>query len=78
MYIELTGKVYAIDDNGKYILLYNSTYGFELDMIYCDVLTDVEKEQLLLLSKGDTITLQGKITGVNVIYPYMVDIFKFM
>lgn len=76
-YVELTGKVRVIDDDGKYILLHDSKHAFELDMIYCDVLTEDIKEHLLSLSTGDTITLQGKITIVDIMYPYSVDIFKF-
>lgn len=76
-YVEITGKINTIDNRGDYILIDNPYSASPFDMIFCEITSEKQKKHLLELSKGDTVTLKGKINVVDVIYPYCMDIFSF-
>ena len=76
-YVKLTGTVQEISKNGDYLLLHSSKYALKLDMIYCEILTDKQEELLFDLSVGDTVTIKGKITSVDTVYPYNLDVYSF-
>lgn len=78
-YVEITGVISGISKQGKYILLYTSKEAWmELDTIFCETITDEQEDYLLNLSKGQKITLRGKIRSVDVLNPYSVDIYSFL
>lgn len=77
-YAEITGTISGISKHGEYILLYTSKEAWmEWDTIYCETITKEQEEYLLNLSKGQKITLRGKIKSVDIIYPYTMDIYEF-
>lgn len=75
-YVEVTGIITEITDSGI-TLYYNKYDDYYLDHVYCDLTTEKQKEYILELSKGETITLRGKIKYVDIIYPYGIDVYSF-
>ena len=75
-YVEIKGKVCEIPSNGKHILICDVNDSFGYDFIYCGIETTELKDQVYNLSIGDTIIVKGKISGVNVIYDYQMDVYS--
>lgn len=74
-YAEISGVITEIHND--FILLHDTKGAFLLDTICCKTITDEQEEHLLSLNTGDTVTIRGKIRGVNVVYPYYIDIYSF-
>lgn len=74
-YVQVTGKIAGFDSDGSYITIEPvnaNEWNFETVMCYIK-----DKEQLELLlekSKGDTVTIQGKITSVGEVLGYSLKI----
>lgn len=73
-YVEITGKLSNIDSSGKYIDLAPENDNFVIMGIQCYIKTDEQKDKVMEMSKGDTVTLKGKITSVGEIMGYSLDI----
>ncbi len=73
-YVELTGKLYNIDSSGKYIDLGPTDDEFTIIGVQCYIKNDEQKDKVMEMSKGDTVTLKGKITSVGEIMGYSLDI----
>lgn len=72
-YIEITGKLGTIDSSGGYIAI-ESDKEFDLTNIQCFIKTDEQKEKIMEMSSGDSITVEGKCTDVGEIMGYSIDI----
>ena len=72
-YLEVTGKLENIDSDGAYINL-----GTDEQLIFvniqCFLKTEEQKEAILNLSTGDTVTVKGKCTDVGEILGYTLDV----
>lgn len=73
-YIELTGILSVIDADGKYISLNPMNDDFAIIGITCYIKNDDQKNKVMDMSIGDTVTLKGKITNIGEILGYSLDI----
>lgn len=74
-YAQITGVIAEIRDD--FILLTDTEWRNPFDMVCCKAITDEQKEQILQLNKGDTISIRGKIEGVDMVYAYYVYVYYF-
>lgn len=72
-YVELTGWMRVIDSDGDSISLYPLEYE-TLDGINCKLMNDEQREKVKEFSKGDTVTVKGKITEVDDVFRYELNI----
>lgn len=70
-YVAVTGKLNVIDS--EYIGLYPLEYE-SLDGVHCIFTDDDQREKVKDYSKGDTITVKGKITDVGDVFSYKLTI----
>lgn len=70
-YIEITGSISVIDSAGKYISLTDGD-PFSIIGVRCDLKNDEQRQKIMDLSKGDSVTLRGKCTDVGEILGYVV------
>ena len=73
-HVEITGELSVIDSSGKYISLFPEGEDFAIVGVQCYIKNDTQKEQVIEMSKGDIVTLKGKITGVGEVLGYSLDI----
>lgn len=73
-YVEITGELSVIDSGGKYVSLFSENEEFALTGVQCYIKNDTQKEQVMEMSKGDMVTIKGKITGVGEVLGYSLDI----
>ena len=76
-YVEITGRLSNIDSDGSYIDLMPTDNEFAFIGVQCYIKTDEQKQKIATLSKGDIITLRGKITGDGEIMGYSLNITEF-
>lgn len=76
-YVEVTGRMDVIDSDGNYIGLYSGR-DFELLCVQCYLKSDAQREVVMGLSKGDTVTVRGKITDIGEILGYQLNIDEFV
>ena len=76
-YLEVTGRLSTIDSSGSYIsLLPDSDFAFV--GIQCYLKDDTQKDDVMNMTIGDTITVRGKCTDVGEILGYSLDIDSFV
>ena len=73
-YVEITGRLNVIDASGSYITVNPFGDDFVLTGIQAYVKNDEQKKVVAELSKGDKITVKGKIKDVGEVLGYSVDI----
>ena len=73
-YVEITGRLNVIDASGAYITINPIGDDFVLTGIQAYVKNDEQKKVVSELSKGDKITVKGKIKDVGEVLGYSVDI----
>lgn len=73
-YVEITGKLSVIDSSGKYISLNSINDNFAIIGVQCYIKNDDQKNKVMGMSKGDTVTLKGKITKVGEVLGYSLNI----
>ena len=73
-YVELKGKLSTIDSDGSYICLDPTNNEFNFINVQCYTKNDDQINQIAQMSKGDIITVRGKITDVGEILGYQLDI----
>lgn len=71
-YLEITGKLGTIDSNGKYIGI--DTDSFSLTNIQCYIKTDEQKQVIMEMSRGVSITVKGYCKDIGEILGYQIDI----
>lgn len=72
-FVALKGCVRVIDSDGESITLYPIEYE-SIDGVNCTLKSDEQREVIKEHSKGDIITVKGKITEVDGIWAYTLDI----
>lgn len=73
-YIEITGKLGTIDSDLKYISLDSPTKEWDFNGIHCTIRNSETKEVVKTLTRGQTITVKGKITDVGEVLGYYLNI----
>ncbi len=73
-YVEITGRLGVIDSSGKYISLYPEDDEWAIIGVQCYIITDEQKEKVMKMEKGSSITLKGKIKSVGEVLGYSLDI----
>ena len=73
--VKVTGKIRSIDSDGMYISIepvYASEWNFET--MTCYLKKDEQRDFVMTKSKGDTVTIKGKITNVRDVLGYSLNI----
>lgn len=73
-YVEITGKLNVIDSSGQYISLYPEDNEWSFIGVQCYIKNEEQKAKVMEMSKGDIVTLKGKIKSVGEILGYSLDI----
>ncbi len=73
-YVEITGNIGNIDSSGKYISLDGLEEDFDLTSILCYIKNDDQKKVVADTTKGQSVTVKGKVTDVGEIMGYSIDI----
>ncbi len=77
-YVEVKGRVDVIDSDGRYISIYPMKEQFALTGVQCFLKTDEQKQQVMELSKGDRVTVRGKVTSVGELLGYQLNVIEFV
>lgn len=77
-YVEITGNIGNIDSSGKYISLDGTEEDFDLTSILCYIKNDDQKKVVADTTKGQSVTVKGKVTDVGEIMRYSIDINEIM
>ena len=75
-YVEVTGRLDVIDSDGKYISLFPIKDEWAFIGVQCYIKNDVQKQQVVEMSKGDRVTVRGKITSVGELLGYQLNIIE--
>ena len=62
-----------IDSSGQYISIY-ADGDFEIIGVTCYIKNNDQKQKVMDMSIGDTVTLKGKITDVGEVFGYSLNI----
>lgn len=74
-YVEVTGKIANFDSNGAYISIESTTASeWNIQTVMCYIKNDDQLDFLLNKSKGDTVTIKGKIIRVGELLGYSMNI----
>ena len=73
-YVEISGRLAAIDSNGAYISVLPANDQWAFVGVSCYLKSEEQKEVVKTLSKGDNIVVRGKITEVGDVLGYYLDI----
>ena len=73
-YVEVTGRLDVIDSNGNYISIYPINNEFALTGVQCKIKNDEQLDTVKSLTKGQNVTIQGKVTDVGEVLGYTMDI----
>lgn len=73
-YVSVTGRMDVIDSDGEYIGVYPMGEDYSLDSVHCTITSDEQLEKIKSMSKGDTVTVKGKITDIGEILGYYLSI----
>lgn len=73
-YVEITGILGNIDSSGKYISLMPEDNEYAIIGVQCYIKNDDQKNQVAGMSKGNTVTLRGKVKSVGEVMGYSLDI----
>lgn len=73
-YVEITGELSVIDSDGRYIGLYPEKNPYSLLCVQCYLQNDAQVEQVMEMTKGDSVTVRGQITAVGEIMGYQLEI----
>ncbi len=76
-YVEITGQISNFDSDGKYISIDPvDKDAFDFTNITCYIKSKEQKEKLLNMSKGDQITIRGKIFSIGELLGYSINIIE--
>lgn len=73
-YLSITGVLGTMDSNGSYFALESDDDNYMFRSVTCRIKTDEQLEKVKTLSKGDTITVKGKVTDVGELLGYSLNI----
>lgn len=70
MRVKITGYINVIDSDGKYISIDGSKSAWSFDSVHCTLTNDEHRDIIKSKSKGDKVTVWGKITSIGEIIGY--------
>lgn len=73
-YVEITGRLATIDSSGKYISLLPEDDEWAIVGVSCYIKNDEQKAKVMEMTKGDIVTLKGKVKSVGEVLGYGMDI----
>ena len=73
-YLEISGRLGAIDSDMKYISLISTTDKWDIVGVHCTIRNSSTKDVVKTLKKDQTIVVKGKITDVGEVLGYYLDI----
>ncbi len=73
-YVKITGKLFNIDSDGKYINLGPSKDDYTIIGVQCYIKSDNQTNKIMEMKKGQEVTLKGRITQVGEVLGYSLDI----
>lgn len=73
-YVEISGRLAAIDSDGKYISVLPANDDWAIIGVSCYLKSDEQRNAVKALSMGDAIVVRGKITDVGEVLGYYLDI----
>ncbi len=74
-YVEVTGKISSFDSDGSYISIEPvNADEWNFDTVMCYIKDDTQKDLLLQKSKGDVVTIKGKIKSIGEVLGYSLNI----
>lgn len=75
MYVEITAKIANFDSDGAYISVEPvNADEWSFDMVICYIKNNSQREFLMEKSKGDTVTIKGKIISIGEVLGYSIKI----
>ena len=74
MRVKITGYINVIDSDGKYISVDGSKSAWDFDSVHCTLLNDEQRSVVKSKSRGDKVTVWGKITSIGEIVGYSMRI----
>ena len=72
--LAVSGVLGTIDSDGSYIALESSNDNYMFQSVTCYIKSDEQLETIKSLSKGDSITVKGKVTDVGEVLGYYMNI----
>lgn len=74
-YVQVTGKIVNFDSDGAYISIEpKNASEWNFETVQCYIKTDSQRDFLMNKSKGDIVTIKGKITSIGEILGYSINI----
>lgn len=73
-YLEVTGRLAVIDSSGAYITLLPEDDHFAFVGVQCYLQNQDQKDAVMKLAVGDTVTVQGKVTDVGEVLGYSLKV----
>ena len=73
-YLEVTGRLAVIDSSGEYITLLPEDDSFAFVGVQCYLQNQDQKDAVMKLAVGDTVTVQGKVTDVGEVLGYSLKV----
>lgn len=75
-YVEIEGYLSVIDSDGKYIGVgaAPNDYTYALQNVHCSIKNNEQKQQIMGINSGSSITVRGKITSVGEIMGFSMNI----
>ena len=74
-HIEFTGKISNFDSDGSYISVEPTNADmWNLDSIMCYIKNEEQKQVIMEKSKGDVVTIKGKVKNIGEVFGYSLDI----
>lgn len=77
-HVEVKGRVDVIDSDGKYISIYPIKDQYAFTGIQCFLKNDTQKQIVMDISKGDRVTVRGKITSVGELLGFQMNVIEFV
>ncbi len=74
-YVQIQGKIASFDSDGAYITIEPvNADEWNFDTVMCYIKNDSQRQFLMNKSKGDTVTIKGKITTIGEVLGYSLNI----
>ena len=73
-YLAVSGVLGTIDSDGSYIALESTNDSYMFQSVQCYIKNDEQLQKVKSLSKGDSLTVKGKVKDVGEVLGYSLDI----
>ena len=74
-YVQITAKIYSFDSDGAYITVEPvGADEWNFDTVMCYIQNNQQKTQLMEKSKGDIVTIKGRISSIGEVLGYSLKI----